>query len=159
MSFTVLQVLHEAGCAQSCPTLCNPMDYNLEALQAILEWVAMPSLPRGSSQPRDWTQVSHITGKFFTVWAIRKAQPYIYQTLVSYYLWRLFCEVLLTLKLVNNWVIAPRGNKLGTCEPITFSSGDTQLCASAWNTEPTADSSITYAQMKLTFSPEGPFKQ
>ena len=39
-------------------------------LQArILEWVALPS-SRGSSQPRDWTQVSHIEGRwFFTVWA------------------------------------------------------------------------------------------
>ena len=36
-------------------------------LQArILEWVAMPS-SRGSSQPRDQTQVSHIAGEFFTV--------------------------------------------------------------------------------------------
>jgi len=31
----------------------------------ILEWVAMPS-SRGSSQPRDGTQVSHIAGGFFT---------------------------------------------------------------------------------------------
>ena len=31
----------------------------------ILEWVAMPS-SRGSSHPRDWTQVSHIAGGFFT---------------------------------------------------------------------------------------------
>ena len=38
-------------------------------LQArILEWVAMPS-SRGSSQPRDWTQVSHSAGRFFTIWA------------------------------------------------------------------------------------------
>ena len=36
-------------------------------LQArILEWVAMPS-SRGSSQSRDWTQVSHIAGGFFTI--------------------------------------------------------------------------------------------
>ena len=36
-------------------------------LQArILEWVAMPS-PRGSSQPRDRTQVSHTAGSFFTI--------------------------------------------------------------------------------------------
>ena len=33
----------------------------------ILEWVAMPS-SRGSSQPRDQTQVSWIVGRFFTVW-------------------------------------------------------------------------------------------
>ena len=32
----------------------------------------MPS-SRGSSQPKDWTQVSHIAGRFFTVWATREA--------------------------------------------------------------------------------------
>ena len=31
-----------------------------------LEWVAIPS-SRGSSQPRDGTQVSHIAGRFFTI--------------------------------------------------------------------------------------------
>ena len=35
-----------------------------------LEWVAMPS-SRGSSCPRDQTQVSHIADVFFTLWAIR----------------------------------------------------------------------------------------
>ena len=36
-------------------------------LQAsILEWIAMHSA-KGSSQPRDWTQVSHVTGGFCTV--------------------------------------------------------------------------------------------
>ena len=56
--------------AQSCLTLCDPMGGRLPAhLQArILEWVAMPS-SRGSSQPRDWTQVSSIAGEFFIVWA------------------------------------------------------------------------------------------
>ena len=38
-------------------------------LQArMLEWVVMSS-SRGSSQPRDWTQVSCIAGRFFTIWA------------------------------------------------------------------------------------------
>ena len=42
-------------------------------LQAvILEWVAM-HFSRGSSQPRDQTQVSLITGRFFTIWATREA--------------------------------------------------------------------------------------
>ena len=56
--------------AQSCLTLCDPMGCSLPAhLQArILEWVAMPS-SRGSSQPRDWTQVSSTAGEFFTIWA------------------------------------------------------------------------------------------
>ena len=38
----------------------------------ILDWVAMPS-SRGSSQPRDQIQVSHIAGRFFTGWATREA--------------------------------------------------------------------------------------
>ena len=42
-------------------------------LQArVLEWVAI-SFSRGSSRPRDQTQVSWIAGKYFTVWATRKA--------------------------------------------------------------------------------------
>ena len=44
----------------------------LGLLQArILEWVAFP-FSRGSSQPRDQTQVSHIVGRFFTIWATRE---------------------------------------------------------------------------------------
>ena len=43
---------------QSCLTLCNPMDHTVHGiLQArILEQIVFPSF-RGSSQPRDWTQV------------------------------------------------------------------------------------------------------
>ena len=42
-------------------------------LQArIPEWVAIP-FSRGSSQPRDQTQVSCIAGRFFTIWATREA--------------------------------------------------------------------------------------
>ena len=37
-------------------------------LYRILEWVVFP-FSRGSSQPRDRTQVSHIAGGFFTSWA------------------------------------------------------------------------------------------
>ena len=43
-------------------------------LQArVLEWIAIP-FSRGSSLPRDWTQVSCIAGKRFTTWAIREDQ-------------------------------------------------------------------------------------
>ena len=43
-------------------------------LQArILERVAIP-FSRGSSWPRDQTQVSYIAGRFFTIWATREAQ-------------------------------------------------------------------------------------
>ena len=63
--------------AQLCLTLCDTMDYTLHGiLQArILEWVAFP-FSRGSSQPRDRTQVSLIVGRFFTSWATREAQEY-----------------------------------------------------------------------------------
>ena len=49
-------------------------DYTVHGIfQArILEWVAFP-FSRGSSQPRDQTQVSRIAGRFFTSWAIREA--------------------------------------------------------------------------------------
>ena len=68
--------------AQLCPTLCDPMDYNLPGssvhaiLQArILEWGAIP-FSRGPSQPRDQTQVSCIAGRLFAVWATREDQEY-----------------------------------------------------------------------------------
>ena len=65
----------EVKVAESCQTLCDPMDYIVHGiLQArILEWVAFPS-SRGSLQPRDRTQVSHIAGGFFTSWATREDQ-------------------------------------------------------------------------------------
>ena len=57
----------EVKVAWSCTTLCDPMDYTVHGiLQAIiLEWGAFP-FSRGSSQPMDRTQVSHIAGRFFT---------------------------------------------------------------------------------------------
>ena len=53
--------------AQLCLTLCHPMDYIVHGiLQARkLEWVVLP-FSRGSSQPRDRTQVSHIAGGYLT---------------------------------------------------------------------------------------------
>ena len=63
--------------AQSCPTLCYPMDCSLPGssvhgiFQArVLEWVAI-AFSRGSSSPRDWTRVSGIVGRRFTIWATR----------------------------------------------------------------------------------------
>ena len=37
-----------------------------------LEWVTVP-FSRGSSQPRDWTLISCIVGRFFTSWATSEA--------------------------------------------------------------------------------------
>ena len=65
--------------AQSCPTLCDPLDCSPPGpsvhgiLQArMLESVAIP-FSRRSSQPRDQTLISGILGGFFTIWAIREA--------------------------------------------------------------------------------------
>ena len=64
--------------AQSCLTLWNPRTYlpgsSVHGIHQtrILEWIAIP-FSRGSSWPRDWTQVSCIAGIFFTVWANREA--------------------------------------------------------------------------------------
>ena len=59
--------------AQSCPTLCDPVDCSPPGssvrgiLQArILEWVAI-SFSRGSSRLRDRTQVSCIVGRCFNL--------------------------------------------------------------------------------------------
>ena len=67
--------------AQLCPTVCDHIDCSPPGssvhviFQArILKWKAI-SFSRASSGPRDRTQVSHIAGRFFTIWAIRKALP------------------------------------------------------------------------------------
>ena len=62
---------------QLCLTLCNPIDYTVHGIHQarILEWIAFP-FSRGSSQPRDGTQVSCIAGGLFTSWDIKEAQEY-----------------------------------------------------------------------------------
>ena len=73
LSFSLFKV------AQSCPTLCDPVDCSPPGssihgiLQAsILEWDAI-SFSRGSSQLRDRTQVSHTAGRHFNLCATREA--------------------------------------------------------------------------------------
>ena len=76
---TMLNPLWKVSVAQSCPTLCDPMDcsppdYSVHGIfQArILEWVAISS-SRGSFQPRDGTRVSCIAGGFFIISATKQA--------------------------------------------------------------------------------------
>ena len=80
---------------QSCPAVCNSMNCSPPGCSVhgifqarILEWVAI-SFSRGSSWPRDWTQVSCMAGGFFTVWATREdcqitARILIQESLVSW---------------------------------------------------------------------------
>ena len=53
---------------------CRWILYQLrhEGSPRILEWVAY-SFSSGSSEPRNWTKVSCIAGRFFTNWAIKEA--------------------------------------------------------------------------------------
>ena len=76
--------------AQSCLTLCDPMDCSPPGslvhgiFQAwILEWVAI-SFSRGSSRPWDWIQVSSIVGRRFTVWATREVHEKHRRVVVSF---------------------------------------------------------------------------
>ena len=68
----------------SCLTLCDPMDCSLPGFSVhgilqtiILEWVAIP-FSRGSSWPRNQTQVSCTPGRFFTIWPTREASSFIH---------------------------------------------------------------------------------
>ena len=74
--------------AQSRLTLCDSMDCSLPGFSVrgifqarVLEWVAI-SFSRGSSWPRDWTQVSHIARRCLTLWVTREAQPAMQDTWV-----------------------------------------------------------------------------
>ena len=78
LSTTDWDMWHSSLCsvAQSCQTVCDPMDCILPGssvhriLQArILEWVAI-SFSRGSSWPRDRTLVFCITGRLFSIWIL-----------------------------------------------------------------------------------------
>ena len=76
---TYMQNVKWSEVAQLCPTLCYPVDCSPPGssvhgiLQArILEWVAI-SFSRGSSWPRDQTQISRIAGRHFNLWAMREA--------------------------------------------------------------------------------------
>ena len=58
---------------------CSPTGSSVHGiLQArILEWVAI-SFSRGSSRPRDQTQVSHTAGRCLNLWPTREANIYVY---------------------------------------------------------------------------------
>ena len=76
--YKAIVIKSESEVAQSCPTLCNPMDCSLPGssvqgiFQAIvLEWIAI-SFSSGFSLPRVRTRVACIVDRHFTVWATRE---------------------------------------------------------------------------------------
>ena len=77
-TWTQPEMIMLSKASQSCPTLCDPVDCSQPGSSIhgifqvrILEWVAIPC-SRGSSWPRDRTQVSGIAGKLFTICASRE---------------------------------------------------------------------------------------
>ena len=72
--------ISESEAAQSCPTLCHPMDCSLPRFSIqgifqarILEWIAI-SFSRGSAWLRDQTLASRTAGRLFTIWATREGE-------------------------------------------------------------------------------------
>ena len=114
------QLVQFSSVTQLCLTLCNPMDLSPPGssvhgfLQArILKCVAIP-FSRGSSQPRDWSQVSHIAGRFFyhlslnirEMTSLTFMQKQQQQTLLGlWYMWMKF--ILLLQKMTTRCQILP----------------------------------------------------
>ena len=78
--FVLTSILKWSEVAQSCLTLCNPVDCSPPGSSVhgfsrwrILEWVTI-SFSRGSFRPRGRTRVSSIGGRRFNLWAPREAQ-------------------------------------------------------------------------------------
>ena len=89
--------------AQSCMTLCDPMDCSQpgspvrKILQArILEWVVIP-FSRGSSQSRDQTWLSYIADRFFTAWITTEFHIYAIINTICFFLSDLLHSVWWTL--------------------------------------------------------------
>ena len=81
--FRGVMMWSEVVVTQSCPTLCNTMNFGPPGSSVYgilqgrtLEWVAIP-FSRGSFWHRDWIRVSCIASSFFTVWATREAQDFL----------------------------------------------------------------------------------
>ena len=79
---TVVNTTMPVLVTQPCPTLRDPMDCGPPGSSVhgvlprrILAWITIPFCRQSllhlrSSQPRNWTQVSRIAGRFFTIWVI-----------------------------------------------------------------------------------------
>ena len=77
---TLIGCLRVRSVAKLCPVLCDTVDcsppgFSVHGISQarIPEWVAISSSPRGSSQLRDWTQVSWIGRQILYHWATREA--------------------------------------------------------------------------------------
>ena len=78
LSLHELRVCHQRIklVSQSCLTLWTPWTIQSMEFSRLEHWSGSLSLSRGSSQPRDRTQVSRMADGFFTSWATGEAQEY-----------------------------------------------------------------------------------
>ena len=75
-----IHIMEHCVCVCVCVCVCESLSQvylcqvplSMEFQAKILEWLIIP-FSRGSFWPKDRTRVSHITGRFFTVWAIKEA--------------------------------------------------------------------------------------
>ena len=78
LSLHELRVCHQRIklVSQSCLTLWTPWTIQSMHFSRLEHWGGSLSLSRGSSQPRDRTQVSRMAGGLFTSWATREAHEH-----------------------------------------------------------------------------------
>ena len=119
--------LHCCCClvTKSYPTLCDPVDRSQANLSVgsqarILEWVAL-SFSKGSFWPRNWIYVSHITSRFFTVWASKEVGVFdsimneiflqilqillVYKILLTFICWFLYPSTVLNLLIWHSFLV------------------------------------------------------
>ena len=80
--------------AQSCLTLCHPMDCSTPGSSVHGDSPGKNSGVGCHAQTRGWTQVSHIATRFFTIWATREAQEGRFRNTISdiYVLGKFLCH-------------------------------------------------------------------
>ena len=79
---------------QSCPTLCDPMDYNLPGSSEILRFFrqeylsGLPCLPRGNLPDPDVQPMSFMSpalaGRFFTTSTTWEAWMHVYMLIINF---------------------------------------------------------------------------
>ena len=131
ISHTIINMVKDHMCMhakslQSCPTLCDPMDYSPpgssvhDILQArILEWVANSS-SKGSSRRRDWTHVSCVSciaGTCFSTWEDQVEMKLNRMVTPKRTPWRLKATLLC---LGNERSFGIFQERLATCLPLEF---------------------------------------
>ena len=126
--------------AQSCPTLCNPMDYTVHGiLQArILEWVAFP-FSRGSSQPRDLPRSPTLLVDYLPAepQGIEKKLQSTFQSqsCTQKTSWSLFGCLLLVWSTIAFWILVKLLQRRSMISKLMRCTKNCNTCNQHWSTE------------------------